>query len=225
MGKNNRIISIEGNIGSGKTTFLEELRKAIGENVNVIFLKEPVDAWENIKDKKGETMLQKFYKDQEKYSFSFQMMAFISRLSILKSAMLENENSIIITERSLYTDKMVFAKMLYEQSKIEDINYQIYLCWFDEFVKECPIDYVFYIKADPENCYDRVQKRSRIGESVIPIEYLFECHIYHEEFLSPNGMFGKNQIIFDGNIDIVENKNIMCKWIDDVIELLVNMQY
>jgi thymidylate kinase len=34
------IISIEGNIGSGKSTFLEELRKAIGENANVIFLKE-----------------------------------------------------------------------------------------------------------------------------------------------------------------------------------------
>ena len=40
---------------------------------------------------------------------------------------LKLEEYIIITERSLYTDKHVFAKMLHDQGKIEDVCYQIYL--------------------------------------------------------------------------------------------------
>ena len=44
-----KIISIEGNIGSGKSTFVNELKDNIE---NVLFIDEPVDQWEEIKDKK-----------------------------------------------------------------------------------------------------------------------------------------------------------------------------
>jgi len=82
---NNIIISIEGNIGSGKSTLLEELIKIykVTPSKKIVFLKEPVDEWEKIKDENGLTMLTKFYSDQEKYSFPFQMMAYISRLELL----------------------------------------------------------------------------------------------------------------------------------------------
>ena len=85
MNKEIKIITIEGNIGSGKSTLLEFLRnELIVDNQKVIFMKEPVDEWEYIKDSNGNTMLQKFYENQEKYSFPFQMMAYISRLKLLK---------------------------------------------------------------------------------------------------------------------------------------------
>ena len=71
---NIKIVSIEGNIGSGKSTLLENLRKYYGNNSHIIFLKEPVDDWEKIQDKQGNTILKKFYADQEKYSYPFQMM-------------------------------------------------------------------------------------------------------------------------------------------------------
>ena len=61
------ILSIEGNIGSGKSTLMEELKKAYENNPNIVFLKEPVDEWNNICDKDGNTMLSKFYADQKKY--------------------------------------------------------------------------------------------------------------------------------------------------------------
>ena len=61
-----KIISIEGNIGSGKSTLLSNLRQHYENNSNVVFLKEPVDEWEKIKDENGETILKKFYADQEK---------------------------------------------------------------------------------------------------------------------------------------------------------------
>ena len=124
-----KVISIEGNIGSGKSTLLSHLKQSLSaENVpQIIFLQEPVDEWENIKDEQGNTMIQKFYGDQTKYSFSFQMMAYISRLALLKKSIEENPNAIVITERSLFTDKFVFAKMLYDSKKMESVEYQIYL--------------------------------------------------------------------------------------------------
>ena len=40
----------------------------------------------------------------------------------------------------MYTDKHVFAKMLHDHGKIEDVCYQIYLNWFYEFAKDYPIN-------------------------------------------------------------------------------------
>ena len=163
------IVSIEGNIGSGKSTLLSSLREHYKDNSNVVFLKEPVDEWEKIKDENGETILKKFYADQEKYSFPFQMMAYVSRLKVLRDTLktikndTDNKNIVIITERSLYTDKMVFAKMLYDSKKIEHVNYQIYLNWFDTFSDEFPVNKVVYVKTSPDKCYQRIVKRSRTG--------------------------------------------------------------
>lgn len=98
------------------------MREHFKDDETVIFLKEPVDDWEAIVDEEGQTMLQKFYADQEKYSFPFQMMAYISRLALLRDALKGSPNATIISERSLYTDKLVFAKMLFDMKKIGKIE-------------------------------------------------------------------------------------------------------
>jgi len=207
-----KIISIEGNIGSGKTTLLKRLKEDLKDNSNIIFLREPVDEWLNIKDGNGVSILEKFYKDQERYSFPFQMMAYITRLSILRDAVKTKPDATIITERSLYTDREVFAKMLFDQGKIEDVNYQIYLKWFDEFAKEYQIYKNVYVKTNPEICHKRISKRSRQGEEVIPLEYLKECDKYHEEFLKNE----TNRILLDGNVDIFENPDTLNNWIQQI---------
>ena len=61
------IVSIEGNIGSGKSTLVEKLRQHIMQK-NATFLDEPVDEWMTITDDKGEHILSKFYANQEKYA-------------------------------------------------------------------------------------------------------------------------------------------------------------
>jgi thymidylate kinase len=222
------IVSIEGNIGSGKSTLLKNLKKHIDmssdTSQNIIFLKEPVEEWETIKDSNNKTMLEKFYADQEKYSFPFQMMAYISRLVYMKEAIESNPNAIIITERSLYTDKEVFAKMLFDDKKIEDVNYQIYLKWFDVFAKDYPVSKVIYVKADPEVCYDRIHKRNRNGEESIPLEYLKTCDIYHNEMINNcSKKEVQKQLILDGNIDIKNETNDkqMNQWIYDVLQFIV----
>lgn len=223
---NNMLISIEGNIGSGKSTLLSNLKEHYKNNSSVVFLKEPVDEWEQIKDKDGLTMLQKFYADQEKYSFPFQMMAYISRLAILRKVVKENKNAVLITERSLYTDKLVFAKMLYEQGKIEDVNYQIYLHWFDEFASDCPVNNIIYVKTSPEKCYERIHKRARQGEEVIPLAYLTSCDEYHNNFLSdnidPSKSIQCSKLVLDGNNDIFENKDILNDWINKIDKLITS---
>jgi len=213
-----RIISIEGNIGSGKTTLLGHVKETLKGNPKVIFLKEPVDDWETIKDNEGHTMLQKFYADQEKYSFPFQMMAYISRLVLLKEAIKMNPNATLVTERSLFTDKMVFAKMLFESCKIEDVNYQIYLKWFDAFADECPVSQIVYVRTDPNLCHERITKRSRTGEDCIPLGYLQDCHKYHESMLDK---FSKDcvcsdQLILNGDVDIFETEGALLDMIDQV---------
>lgn len=200
-----KIISIDGNIGSGKSTLLDILKKEFADNENIVFLREPVDIWESITDESGTNILEKFYEDQTKYSFSFQMIAYISRLALLKEAVEQNPDKIIITERSLFTDKYVFAKMLYDSEKIELINYKIYLQFFDTFIKEYGVDKILYVKTDPEKCLERITKRSRSGESNIPLDYLIECDKYHDTMVDHPDLKNTIKIVLDGNIDIYEN--------------------
>jgi deoxyadenosine/deoxycytidine kinase len=226
---NIKIVSIEGNIGSGKSTLLANLREKYNNNEEIIFLKEPVDEWEKIKDENGITMLENFYSNPEKYSFPFQMMAYVSRLKVLRDAVKyiktfdsQDKKFIIITERSLYTDKMVFAKMLYDSEKIEFINYQIYLNWFDTFSEEFPVHKVIYVKTLPENCHYRIIKRSRDGESNISLDYLTNCSDYHdnmlEYFVKEN--ICNDKLILNGNVDIYKNENQIQIWLNEIDQFI-----
>lgn len=107
------IVSVEGNIGSGKSTILKALRekcKDVG-GIPIVYVDEPVSQWEQIKSKEGKNMIELFYSNPSKYAFSFQMMAYISRFTLIKNAVQENPNSVIVTERCLLTDCVVFASM------------------------------------------------------------------------------------------------------------------
>lgn len=178
-------ISIEGNIGSGKSTVIKKLKELFGNEKRIEFLEEPVDAWMHIKDKNGLNMLEKYYADTKNYAFAFQMMAYISRISQIKNILRNTKADIIVSERSVHTDKNVFAKMLFDSELLEDVEYQIYLNWFNEFIKDIPQSIVFYIRTDPNIAYERVQKRARPGETC-DIEYLKKCHNYHDSWLIQN---------------------------------------
>lgn len=214
-----QIISIEGNIGSGKSTILKELKDHFKDVENIIFLQEPVSEWDTIKDSSGKTILSKFYEDQKKYSFAFQIMAYISRLALLKKAIEENPNGIIITERCLDTDRYVFAKMLYDSGKIEDVEYQIYLKWFDHFINIGGIHKVIYLKADSNICYYRINKRNRNGESNIELSYLENCEKYHNEMINN---INNPYLIINGNEDTDINKNIIFDWISMIENFIFN---
>ena len=187
------IISIEGNIGSGKSTLVQELKKSnLYPNSKVCYLLEPVEEWNKITDN-NETIIEKYYKDQKTYAFQFQMMAYISRLKQIRNAMKENYD-IIITERSVMSDKNVFAKMLYDDKILSETEYAIYKEWYNEFIADIPEPIIVYLKTDPEVALSRVIKRNRPGEN-IPLEYLEKCSNYHNLWI-----LEKNEnVVLDGN--------------------------
>lgn len=181
------IISIEGNIGTGKSTILENLEQHLHANSQhgeIIFLKEPVDIWESIKDEQGHTVLEKFYGDQRRYAFTFQVMAYISRLTMLKRAIKENPDcKVIIIERSLSADKNIFMQMLHDDGKADKMEYDIYNKWYSEFIDEYRVNAMIYLDTAPTICAERINKRHRNGEGGIPVSYLERCRDYHTKWL------------------------------------------
>ena len=218
MLNNNIIISIEGNIGSGKSTLINKLKTYFSAS-NVLFLDEPLNEWLEIKDNSGTDILEKFYDDKEKYSFSFQMMAYISRLNTLKKALKDNHNNIIITERSLSTDKHVFAKMLFDSNYINTYEYQIYNKWFDSFNEETSLTHIIYVNADPNVCFNRIEERSRNGENKISKDYLINCHNYHNKMIDTYKKTNIPILNLDGNLNIFDDL-VFNKWVNSIISLM-----
>ena len=65
----------------------------------------------------------------------------------------------------------------------------------------------------PEICDARVKKRNRSGEN-IPLDYLIDCHKYHESWLQD-----KKILVIDGNIDTLQtNETIENTYYDLIME-------
>ena len=207
------IINIEGNIGCGKSTFITRLKEELKHRTDICILPEPVDEWLKIRDDQG-NILQHYYKDQKAYAFAFQMMAYISRLAILKRA-IEQGYKYIITERCLDTDKHIFCQMLYDDGFINPIEFQIYNKWFDEFITKHEYKTI-YLRCDPVIAHERVMIRSRMEET-ISLEYLQKCHDYHDKWiLNTDNQFE----VFDANVDMNMNPEIIEDWIENVKKMV-----
>jgi len=206
-------ITIQGNIGSGKSTIVKVLNEKYGSDKRVCFLQEPVNVWDTITDENGTTILELYYKDQNKYAFSFQMMAYISRLSTLRKAISEGYD-IIIAERSLETDKNVFAQMIYDDENISEVEFNIYLKWFEEFQEDIPEEQIVYLRTSPDVAMERIKKRGRVGEN-IPFEYIEKCHNYHEKWLI-HKIPPPNMLFLDANTDHIQNPYVIESLADDI---------
>ena len=169
------IITVEGNIGSGKSTLLKRLRS---HHPEWCFLDEPVELWKTVTNSEGKDIIECFYSDQEKYAFSFQILAYITRLKKIMEAQQKksNPNQIFISERSVDTDHYVFAKMLYDDGKISELDWQIYQQYIQNFSQASKVDAVIYVSTAPEKCLERINIRNRTGESNISLDYLQGCH-------------------------------------------------
>jgi len=201
------IISIEGNIGAGKTTLLNKLEDRFRKsNLKIVVVREPVDIWESIADSKGENILQKFYSEPYDHAFAFQVMAFSTCLSLLRSTIASNPDcDAIICERSPDANKHIFAKLLYNDGMISEIEYKIYNLFIKEHANEFTLDGVVYIDVAPEVCHQRISKRGRDGEEHINLEYLNKCKKSHDDWLYADGM----QVLrIDCSADVTYDKSI-----------------
>lgn len=187
-----KLVFVEGNIGSGKSTYLDFLEKK-GETV----LREPVKAWQDVN---GHNLLDLMYTDTEKHGFLFQVYAFVSRMKLV----LEQKNTeTVYCERSVYTDRFIFFKTLHDMKKISSVENEVYISLWDfwiermtEIIKDYEISFL-YIDCSPELCFQHLKKRNRSEETGVSQEYLNTLHISHKQIYNYQEIlaFGKNREI------------------------------
>lgn len=181
------LVSVEGNIGAGKTTLLDFLRKGHPE---WIFIREPVDTWSSIRNDHGESLLQVFYKDRKRWSYTFQNCALLTRHQNIESAINDARASglvgkqIFLTERCLQTDYQVFTKMLKAEGSIDELELNLYKRWLGHLLSTAtPLQAIVHVTTNPEVCAQRIKSRARQGEDAIPLEYLQSLEVYQTKWL------------------------------------------
>lgn len=215
-------IYIEGNIGCGKSTLVKLLASYFKNDTRFGFIQEPVHEWTRFKDNSGENILDKFYKDQTKWSFPFQMNAFISRINSIE----RDKSQIQIIERSVYTDRHCFAANCLESGVMSQIEYDIYCHWHDWLAQSFNVepDGFIYLKANSNICEDRIKQRARTEEEHIPLEYLTNLHEKHENWML---ITAKPVLEIDANLDYKndsDNIAIICKQIEYFIETILRIK-
>ena len=116
-----KIIFVEGNIWTGKTTFLNLVQEHV-DNVQCIL--EPVDKWTGLSDSSGKNILHYFYENMEKYTYSFQSYAFLSRVMLLD--LIDYSKEYVFIERSVYSDKNIFAQNCVQNGTMTEIEWNLY---------------------------------------------------------------------------------------------------
>ena len=173
-----RCLVVEGNIGAGKSTFLSIIRSYL--NAQLIF--EPHQQWQNID---GENLLEHFYKDTQRWAYTFQSYAFITRLLTLQEHTKSNERPLQVLERSVFSDRYCFAKNCFEMGLMSSLEWKLYQEWFTwlvEAYEHKPAGFI-YLRTDPQVCYERLVKRNRSEEAGVTRDYLQLLHDKHESWL------------------------------------------
>ncbi|KAE8615158.1 hypothetical protein XENTR_v10008428 [Xenopus tropicalis] len=192
-------LSVEGNIAVGKSTFLKLLSNTFQE---WSFATEPLKKWQNVQSTSFQTMtsskppmdnlLQLMYDDPTRWSYTFQTFSCMSRFKIqiqpLSEQVLHQQEPVQIFERSVYSDRYIFAKTLYELQHLNEIEWTLYQEWhtflIEEFSRRVALDGIIYLRASPEKCFQRLQKRARKEEKTLQCEYLEKLHDQHESWLT-----------------------------------------
>lgn len=176
MNRKPKTLSIEGNIGCGKSTMLE----IFGKRLDVEAVPEQVEKWTNWN---GVNMLQAMYDNPTKYGVEFQ--------NIVIKTMVENHlkkttKKLKLMERSLFSTEQCFIKNSYEDRVFTESQ-------FDTLTKKCKglredlnisVDCFIYMRISPETALYRIKERGRAGEENISLELLQKLHFLHEEYIN-----------------------------------------
>lgn len=181
------IISVEGNIGASKTTFLDIVQQALPD---IEIIQEPVDVWKNFE---GHNVLQAYYDNPAETSFMFQGLALLTRL---EAQLRPQTANIRIVERSGLSD-YCFAKNCFEAGLMTQMEFDVYCGWYRLASKIVPkVDMVIYLRTSPQVCHERIKRRLRAEETCIPIEYLEGLHRVHDDrFLATSVVIDRDQDI------------------------------
>jgi len=178
------ILYLDGNIGAGKSTLLAEIRRAF-PSFHVV--DEPVGQWTALYHSSGKNLLELFYEDKKRWAYTFQNCAILTRLKNIHDAVarlpISTELQVIVTERSVLTDKFVFAQMLRDSGDIDPLEWELYDNWFNIFGAQHPVSGIIYLSTSATTSKDRIELRGRQGEEGIQMAYLDALDAQHQKWL------------------------------------------
>ncbi|KAM9516386.1 deoxyguanosine kinase, mitochondrial [Guaruba guarouba] len=186
-------LALEGNIAVGKSTFLKLLGATFPEWHLVT---EPVAQWQKVPARGtvqaavGSTnLLQMMYQEPARWSYTFQTFSFMSRLKAMLEPLdkPETPSPVQVFERSIYSDRYVFAKHLSEAGHLQPLEWAIYQDWHSFLLRQLGprtvLHGLLYLRATPQTCLLRLRRRARSEEQGVQLEYLQQLHAQHEQWL------------------------------------------
>jgi len=182
MEERRTMILLEGNISAGKST----LGRRLAESNLFGFVEEPVGAWQ--KDFE-ENLLDLFYRDTNRWAFTFQLAAFTTRAKTWTEVLALSDHRNVVLERSLCCDRFVFAKNCYESGLMKKTEWQVYCRLWDWLESNwcTQPNRIVYLRTPAEECYNRIQEEINQGqrkeEKNIPLEYLQALEKLHDKWL------------------------------------------
>jgi deoxyadenosine/deoxycytidine kinase len=193
-----KFITIEGNIGVGKTTLAEALSKRLDAR---LILEEFAD----------NPFLPKFYENPKQYAFPLELFFMAERYKQLKDLLHTEDlfHSVTVSDY-LFTKCLLFAKV-----NLGEQEFHLYQKLFDIIHQQLlHPDILIYLHAPVKKLQENIKKRQRQFEQAIPDEYLFSIQETYTSYIKQHNL--KTLFVDASNADFVDNE----KHVDVIIEAL-----
>ncbi|MEI9933307.1 MAG: deoxynucleoside kinase [Ferruginibacter sp.] len=178
-------VTIEGNIGAGKTTLAHLLSKHYNAR---LILEEFAD----------NPFLPKFYENQEQYAFPLELFFMAERYKQLKDLLQTKDMFQHVTISDyLFTKCLLFAKV-----NLADEEFRLYQKLFDIMSPQIvQPDMLIYLHAPVNRLKENIKKRNRGYEQNISNEYLFKLQETYTQYIKQHHI--KTLFIDVGNADFL----------------------
>jgi deoxyadenosine/deoxycytidine kinase len=199
---NYHFITIEGNIGAGKTTLAHLLSKRLNAR---LILEEFAD----------NPFLSKFYESPEQYAFPLEVFFMAERYKQLKELLHTADlfQSVTVSDY-LFTKCLLFAKI-----NLPAEEFRLYQKLFDIIHQQLlHPDILIYLHAPVSKLQQNIKKRQRKYEQSIPDSYLFSIQETYTSYIKQHNL--KTIFIDATNADFLGNE----KHLDVVVNALQNDQ-
>lgn len=152
------MIVIEGQIGVGKTTMGELLKKELD-----------LELYKELTNPYTHELLNRFYRDKKRWAFTLQVHFLNERFRKIKQIFQEGGG---ILDRSIFGDR-IFAEVLHEDGDMQDFEFHTYNTLLDNMLEHAQSPrLLIYLDCSVDTAMERIKKRNRGIESTIPREYL-----------------------------------------------------
>lgn len=202
---NYKYITIEGNIGAGKTTLAHLLSKTLNAR---LVLEEFAD----------NPFLEKFYENPSQYAFSLELFFMAERFKQLKDLVNQQDlfQSITISDY-LFTKCLLFAKV-----NLPDDEFKLYQKLFDIMHPQIvQPDILIYLHSPVSRLQENIKKRNRPYELNIKNDYLFSIQETYTQYIKQHHI--KTIFVDASNADFLGNEKHLQALIDalnnDSVEL------